>query len=192
MQVFADIVTEELRFQREQYSKQSVGYVLRAVIRNRDPANAAGFPADSVVNAVMEVEEDFKISYLTGRCEGPTDSAGLRLFSAGTTAFQAAGVTTGRADRGLSLRFMSISTSQVFMGTMQNQQVLATLPRDFIPAETILAPGYGFSFEKPYAMNLFLSKGSRLKMQIRNFDSLLPATQFHSIAMFFYGQRMAS
>jgi len=191
MQVFADIVTEELRFQREQYSKQSAGYVLRAVIRNRDPANAAGFASDSVVNAVMEVEEDFKISYLTGRCEGPVDSRGIKLLT-GTTAFQAAGCVTGRADRGLSLRFMSISTSQVFMDTRQNQNVLATLPRDFIPAETILAPGYGFSFEKPYAMNLFLSKGSRLKMQIRNFDSLLPATQFHSIALFFYGQRMAS
>lgn len=189
MPVYADIVTEELRFQKEQFDKQSAAYVLRAVIRNRDVTGA--FPTDSVANAVLQIEDsaDFKVDFVTGRCTGPTDSAGRRLLSS-LTDFPAAGTTRGRADRGLSLHFLSLSTSQTFTQPYQDPKVALGLPHDFIPAECILAPGYDFTYIKPYAMNLFLPRKSRLKMQIRNFDSVLPASQFHAIDIFFYGKRM--
>lgn len=188
MRTFEDIIQEELHFRKVQLNQYSHAYHVTAFC----PVEATAANRDIITRAILEAEEDADVHFtrISGSCIGPVNQDGQSVGAA-VPAFLAAGVTAGRADRGVSVCISNWSTGQNLTGRYQDPQAGATLRNDFVPVELLLSPGYGFTFYRPYPFDYFLPRTQKILFEFRNRDSREGFDQFgHRISVCLIGQRI--
>jgi hypothetical protein len=188
MRTFDDTTQEELHFRKVQLNQYSHAYHVTAFC----PVEQGAAPTRNIITrAILEAEEDADVHFtrISGSCIGPVDRNG-QLVTAGVPAFLAAGVTAGRADRGVGIRITNYSTGVDLTGRYQDPQVGATQRNDFIPAGLLLTPGYGFTFYKPFPFDYVLSRTQKILFEFRNRDSENSDNFGHRISVCLIGQRI--
>lgn len=197
MRTFEDITQEELHFRKVQLNKYSHAYHLTALCPVEDWE--WGVNRSVITRAILEAEEDADVHFtrMTGSVIAPVDANGQMTADVGLdSAFLAAGVTSGRMERGLSMHISNFSTGVDLTARFQDPQAGATLRNDFIPVETLLSPGYGFSFYKPYPFEYFLPRNQKMLFQFRNRDRVRTpngasdSDYFHRITICLIGRRI--
>ena len=193
MPTFKATRDEELHFRRTQLNQYSHAYSLTALCPASDTDIAAG-NIGVITRAVLENEEDadFLIMKMSGSVEAPVDNNGQPLPNiVGSGAYLAPTVSSGRMERGLSMRISNLSTGVDLTARFQDPQVGATLANNFIPVENLLSPGYGFRMYKPIPFTYMLIRGERLLFEFRNRDSGSgeDGDFFHRVCIALIGQR---
>lgn len=178
--VFNDIALEEIHFRRMQVSRYAHLYSATFNV----PAAVGG--VGSLLEAIFQVEEDadFYVTHICGCAQAPMNAAGTRNTGLAAT-YLAAGVSTGRSDRGLRFRLFDPGNGRTLQKIIVNART-ATQPQDFIPFETVFPPGYSFEFAGGVAWEYYLERGRRLKLEMQNVDNGI-----HRVTFGFMGKRYA-
>lgn len=163
------VALEARQFSEMQLSKWAFLYVLNVAVDNNTT-----FPAELRITS----DADFHVQSMTGSCYGPCNSNGVRSIDASTD-FPLAGtlVPSGAglgayADRGLMLKISDSGSNR-------------ELTSGFVPAETLLSPGYGISKTVEHPFKYWIRKSSTFRFDIRNRDTT--AELFHFISITLYG-----
>jgi len=194
MQTFADLGEEIPHFKRVQdFSYAHVYSVSLAIINNA--AGVMTIAGATLRDAILGIEEDamFHITHIMGSVIAPCQMTTIfpNREDGDPQAFNMAGCSSGRTDRGIDFRITDLGTGK----DLTKASVFSPQAQpfgDFIPFEALFPPGYGFTFFQPVPFEYFLEKGRYLRLQVRNRNTQIDAEggQGAFVTFAFLGQRM--
>ena len=206
-EVYDDIAEDEAHFRATQIGRYSHLYSVTLRVPNDRGIAANTISAASLKRtATLQIEEDaeFHITHMTASVVGPVGAnSDVRSFSFNNT-LPMAGVTAGRADRGIVFRITEAGSGRLLtrghthmrgpnvMGPNANYQNGWWGPQGYLALESVFPPAYGFELAAPVAFEYHLERNKRLVIDLANRDSDIidgAGDGGHVVTFAFLGQR---
>jgi len=166
--VYQSMVQEAAYRRAVQKYKYNYSYTVTGII-----------PVNTTVPVILAIEQDadFYLEKITGSVYGPCALV-TGIPGGGATDYDMPGTAAGFAGRGLSFQITDTGSGR-------------ELTNGFVPAETILTPGYALGFFQPYRLKYMIKRNSRIRFDFRNRDTQANANQQVDITLNGYKYAMS-
>lgn len=185
---YDDIAQDEAQFRSMQIGRYTHAYSITLRVPN-DRSALITFGGTVNANlrrsAVLQIEEDseFHITHMTCAVMAPVGENSEARSSTMLPLFPAAGVDTGRSDRGVAFRITESGSGRALtlgqtltqgpnqVGPTTTNQNGWWAKQGYLALESVFPPSYGFEFCAPVAFEYYLERQKRLVVDFVNRDS---------------------